>query len=273
MISGILSKRVVKVRMIQFDLGQCSAIGTREDQQDALLLLEDGNCVLAAVCDGMGGLHEGGHAANTAVMTLEKLYRQKPREQSMNDFYMAVVDILDESVFGLRQTAVNRQPSGTTIVSVGICGNLMHWLSVGDSRLYIVRDKEIVCATTDHNYMLLLRNSVKAGEISPEEYSQENEKGDALVSYIGMGGVDLMDCNKAPFVLQGQDVVILTSDGLYRCVSDEEIRCVASRGEKAQKIADQLVELAGMNSVYAQDNTTVIVIKYWGDKEHETDKM
>lgn len=272
-ISGILSRRVVKICMKLFDLGQCSAIGTRDEQQDAFILLEDGNCVLAAVCDGMGGLHEGCRAAKTAAMTLEKLYQTKPREQSMNDFYAIAVDILDESVFGLRQDSANRRPSGTTIVSAGICGNLMHWLSVGDSRLYIVRDREIVCATTDHNYLLLLSNSLKSGEISFEEYKKEWENGEALVSYIGMGGVELVDCSRTPFALKQQDVVILTSDGLYRCVSDEEICYVVNKERSAQEIANQLVATAKKNSVYKQDNTTVIVIKYRGDEEHETHKM
>ena len=250
--------------MKQFDLGHHSAIGTREDQQDAFLILEDGDCLLAAVCDGMGGLSEGGRASNTAVKTLGKLYRQKPQEQSTNDFFMLSVDILDESVFGLRQSSANRQPSGTTIVSAGIRGNLLHWLSVGDSRLYIIRNNEIVCATTDHNYMLLLNNSVKTGEISPEEYKKEQCKGDALISYIGMGGVDLMDYNKTAFVLRENDVLILTSDGLYRNVSDEEIKSIATRGETAQNIADLLGESTRKNAIYEQDNTTVIVIKYRG---------
>ena len=259
--------------MKRFDLGHCSAIGTREEQQDAFILLENGDCVLAAVCDGMGGLREGKRAANTAVMTLEKLYRTKPWEQTMDEFYMIAVDILDESVFGLRQTSANRQPSGTTIVSASVCKNLLHWLSVGDSRRYIVRNQEIVCATTDHNYMLYLSNSIKAGEISLEEYHKEREKGDALVSYIGMGGIELVDYSRAPFELQEHDVLILTSDGLYRCVSDEEINSMVHRGRNAQEIADQLVALAEKKSVYEQDNTTVIVIKYMGDRKYETDKM
>lgn len=258
-------REAVKSEMKQFDIGRCSVIGTREEQQDASILIEAGDRVFAAVCDGMGGLYKGAVAANTAIMTLERLYRSKPREQAMDEFYMVAVDILDESVFELRRENPDRQPSGTTIVSAGICGNCLHWLSVGDSRLYIARGKEIVCATTDHNYLLLLNNAVKTGEISPEEYKKERKKGDALISYIGMGGVDLMDCSKTPFILRQGDVVVLTSDGLYRCVTEREISGVVNGETTAQETAEALVALAKKNSAREQDNTTVLVIKYKGE--------
>ena len=42
------------------------------------------------------------------------------------------------------------------------------------------------------------------GEISEEKYHAEQEKGNALVSFIGKGGIELMNLNQKPFTCYGK---------------------------------------------------------------------
>lgn len=251
--------------MLRVDVGQYSIIGTREEQQDAVSIDIQSGCVLATICDGMGGLDNGQQASICAIETLRTLHKEKLVSEKYPDFFLRAVDILDESVCALRHVHHNRIISGTTIVSAVVTENQLFWLSVGDSRLYIVRGEEIVCATTDHNYNLILNKAYHSGEISEAEYRAEAEKGEALISYIGMGGIDMIDMNSQPFALQSGDIIMLTSDGLYRCLSMDDMFRLTKKPGNAQSIAERLIERSQVNASGNQDNTSVIVIKVDGE--------
>ena len=248
---------------IEMEVGQASVIGTREEQQDAVLMDISKNCVLAAICDGMGGLADGAQASLTAIDGLRKLFQSRSPKECFADFFLRAADILDESVCR-RKKKGNLVPSGTTIVAIAIERNQLYWLSIGDSRLYLIRGKEIVCVTTDHNYRLILNQVYRSGEMTKSTYEAEKSKGDALISYLGVGGIEFMDRNEKPFLLQPEDCILLMSDGLYRCVSKDEMWEISQSSTSAQNTADRLVERASQNAKENQDNTSTVVVKVNG---------
>lgn len=250
---------------MHFDAAKVSSLGTREEQQDALLLEISENGLFAAICDGMGGLTKGQLASQLTLDLLSDLHCNKRSTDEYPDFFIDVVDILDEQICALRNTSEIKAACGTTLVAAAIEGNRLFWFSVGDSRLYLVRSNEIVCVTIDHNYNLLLDRAFQSGEIEKTEYEMEKKNGDALVSYIGVGGIELYDINHRPFILEADDIVILMSDGLYRCVSEEEMLMIAQNNVSAKQIVTHLVRQAQLNSKGNQDNTSVIVIKINGE--------
>lgn len=72
--------------------------------------------------------------------------------------------------------------------------------------------------TTDHNYFFQLNEMLRNGEIDREQYRIEAQEGEALISYVGMGGLQWKDISRAPFVLRPKDTILICSDGLYRSV-------------------------------------------------------
>ena len=250
---------------MKYEVGSASFIGTRAEQQDSMLVAERDGQLLAAVCDGMGGLTGGSLASATAVQRLKQLFEWKPPEVDFPEFYLQAVDILDESVWNLRKKMEVPRGIGTTMVSAAVDGGKLYWFNVGDSRMYIVRDQQIVRTTTDHNYFFLLDQALRNGEITDAEYNREARRGNALVSFIGKGGIEHMDISQKPLALIPGDRILLVSDGLYRCVPMGQIREVAMEEGSAQEIADRLMEKSKQNAPGAQDNTTIIVIKMTGD--------
>jgi len=256
----------------KYTVAMKSIIGTRDQQEDCAFCSSDEKKVVAAVCDGMGG-HECGKLAST--VTIEKFkdsLAKKDLAESFPNFYLALVDILDELVFNLKNQKGERLGAGTTLVSAAIVNSDLFWLSVGDSRLYILRDNELVQATRDHNYFLRLNKMKQENEISDNQYETEAAKGEALISFIGMGGIELMDINHAPFKLQPDDTILLSTDGLYKSLSDEEIKqCL-----RTDNVEDALTSLLGKVEAKAcrfQDNTTCVIIKYNGEAVHEAHQM
>ena len=176
------------------ETGWYSDIGNRENQQDSCMISFHHGVLLTTVCDGMGGFEGGELASSIAVNHLHTRFENTNASDA--EFYLNILDELDAQVFFLKDKSNRRIKAGTTIVSVIIDGNKMSWLSVGDSRIYIVRDNEMIQATRDHNYKEMLNGLLSRGTITRQQYEAESEKYTALTSYVGMGGIKLFDIFK-----------------------------------------------------------------------------
>ncbi|MCR4717313.1 MAG: protein phosphatase 2C domain-containing protein [Lachnospiraceae bacterium] len=243
-------------------LGVSSLIGTRPEQQDSVYaeILEDS--VVACLCDGMGGLDKGELASQTAIFTFAEDYDKWDRSSlSVPDFFRQEVVEMDMVVSELKGDDGEAIRAGTTASAVIIRNKELYWMNVGDSRVYIIRGDEIISATREHNYRMRLDEALKAGTIDEEVYKREESQAEALISYIGMGNITLMDINSKPFRLQSGDIVLVCSDGLYRTLSDSEIHDIVSKHlPNTQVIADTLTETAIFKSFESQDNTSAVVI-------------
>ncbi len=150
------------------------------------------------------------------------------------------------------------------ILKSGQTNGMLYWSSVGDSRLYICRKNEFIQITKDQNYHTVLKEKSFAGEISEEEFLQGQEHGDALVNYLGIGTLDLVDYNKEPLKLKSGDQILICSDGLYRILNDEEIANILSMGNDV-KTSLQMMEFSARKKAAEnnkrRDNMTVFLIK------------
>lgn len=236
-------------------------IGGREDQQDSAYAYCDSNTTFAIVCDGMGGTEDGAQAGKIAVDSMRELLhlylKQNPRGN--------VVRFLAESMTELDSRVsceLGKKKGGTTAVAVMIQDKKLYWFSAGDSRLYICRGSELVQATRDHNYFLRLEELLKNGEITKADYRRESERGEALISYMGVGGLPVYDLTNVPLDVMDGDILLLTTDGLYKAIPQELIlhilRGQGSLSGKADKLMSQITVLK--KSVLL-DNTTFALIQ------------
>lgn len=239
----------------------CSDIGSREEQQDCVFARVYGHSAFCAVCDGMGGLNDGAAASRTAAQTAVSEYERMRESETPVEFFSGLVDKLDQAVSSLKNKSGLPLNAGTTICAVITENGALNWFSVGDSRIYIFRGDEAVRITNDHNYKQELDAMLAAGKISGEVYACELPKAQSLTSFIGMKGVRLFDVNKSPLPLQPGDAVLLTTDGLYKCLSDEEISAVFRRGGTALSAAKELLRSAA-EKTENRDNTSFVVILY-----------
>ena len=258
---------------MKFETSIKSIIGERKEQQDTISLFEYGKLLCAIVCDGMGGLGGGEEASKIAVETFKKNIAQTNGSiEKIPEFFLNCIDVLDESVFNLTDENGTRRGAGTTIVSVILAGNSCFWMSIGDSRLYILRQGEMLQATRDHNYFYTLNQLLQSGEITTDEYDIEKTRGEALTSYLGIGGVEFMDICQVPFFLDFEDILLVTTDGLYKTLSDQQIQSILTTKCTVEEMANKLIELIKMKRLPNQDNASFILIKAKGES-NETDKV
>lgn len=255
---------ILKTEEPYIELGSSSIIGTRTSQQDSIFAYRNDNEAIGIVCDGMGGLEGGELASRTAVKSLTDAWFAKNENEDIMTFLREEAYKADEKVFSLQNGDGERLDAGSTIVVAIIQDrNQLYWLSIGDSKIYIIRGTEILSVCRQHNYRLTLDRQLEAGTITPEKYKAEECNAEALISYLGMGNVSLMDVNREPFSLEDRDIILLCSDGLYKSLTEEQILAIIKGNDiNMQVLADTLTAQALGDKQSGQDNTSVVVLQY-----------
>ena len=247
-----------------FAAGNAQNIGARAQQQDAFGFsdLSDRKFVahggfLGVVADGMGGLANGTEASLGAVRAFLAAYTRKSPEEAIPDALSRSLREANGEVLRLAANSAGDE-LGTTLVAAALHDGVLHWLSVGDSRIYLLHGSELIQLTTDHIYAKDLNAKAAEGRISKDEAENHPERA-SLTSYLGQAEPKEVDQNRHPLAIAAEDCVVLCSDGLYRSLSEEEI--VAAFQEGLQPACDALVAKVLAKRRRQQDNLTIIALK------------
>ena len=238
-----------------------TTIGNREQQQDCAGMRLKNREGLIIVCDGMGG-HKGGQIASE--MATEYMLRRYAEDFPCDHPRSWLLDVAAEA--DLRIAAISDENgealhAGSTVVAAYISEKSLYWLSVGDSRLYIFRDGELVRATMDHNYLSVLNLQLKNGESDEKSYNAQIAQGEALVSFLGVNGLPYFESNDIPFELKSADRLLLATDGLYKLISDSGIQNIISNFTNTSEAVNAL-EMKARRCAHniSRDNMTVALI-------------
>ena len=245
-----------------FEVSLKSVIGTREEQQDSAAVRLNYDNGIIVICDGMGG-HKGGKLASSiAAEKMAENFNNKPQNANIPSTFLNILDALDSEVMNLKNSDGTTMKAGTTLVAAFVEKRLIHWASVGDSRIYIIRGEEIVQVTKDHNYKFRLDNQLEENKISLQQYKEKIIDGEALISFLGVGGLELIDINAEPFTLYPDDKILLTTDGLYKALNDETILKIISNFSNIKEATEALIKKAQRTTKGSSlDNTTISLIR------------
>jgi len=208
---------------------------------------------LAVVADGMGGYEGGQEASNLAVQTVTSIYSEKEgkdRQQVLIEALQAAHERVREYGFA----HPNLRGMGTTCTAVAIVGDTMHYVHVGDTRLYLVRGRKISQITRDHSYVSRL---VESGVISREEAERHPQR-NILTAALGTSADLIMESPGRPETLTSGDVLVMCTDGLWGQVHENEI-LEAVEDDAPDGASRKLVELARERG--GPDNITVQILR------------
>lgn len=245
-------------------VGSHTIVGDREYQQDLCAYEWMGNALLAVLCDGMGGMEGGEIASRIGVETAQKMFRTEPPAgiYGAAEWMKKVFIRADMEVADLTTAGGDPMNSGTTGILVMVDGDKMQWGSVGDSRIYLKRGADTNIITRMHNYNLTLDEMLKSGQINEAEREELGTKGEALISFLGIGGLPIIDIGDL-ITLQPGDVIVLCSDGVYKSLDLFQVNAIIEEcGGNMQIAAERLVNEAYRLKTKKQDNTTAIAIGF-----------
>ena len=234
----------------------------RTDNQDSFIIekCDARDCLVVALCDGMGGAKAGGLAsqlANKAFVSYvyAKLtsrvkrsidYSKMLREDCREAYGVAYeYSQFDEAYNGM----------GTTIVGGVIKNNGNGYLiNVGDSRAYHIsrRFHVITQITRDHS---LVEDLVEYGAITKEQARVHPQRN---VITRALGSEAEIEADYFDFSLQSGDILLLCSDGLSNIVIDDEMLEYAELYPEPELLCRALMSKALNRG--AKDNVTVVAI-------------
>jgi PPM family protein phosphatase len=246
---------------MKFSVFQVSRKGGRENNEDRMGYCYTRESGLFLLADGMGGHPEGEVAAQLALQTISALYQKeaRPTIKDVGSFLSNALMAAHHQIIRYASERGLLDTPRTTLVAGIVQGTSATWIHCGDSRLYLVRDSELVVRTRDHSYL----EQHSAGVIRMDKLNRN-----ILFTCLGSPTKPVFDI-AGPTPLQQGDRLLLCSDGLWGTVNDVDIVQQLSRGTVAQAVPE-LVELALRNGGEHSDNVTVIALEWETADEFES---
>jgi serine/threonine protein phosphatase PrpC len=241
---------------MRFSVYQVSRKGGRETNEDRMGYCYTRNTGLFLLADGMGGHPEGEIAAQLTLQVIAAMFQKEARPEIADPraFLASALMAAHRQILRYASEKGMLDSPRTTLVAALIQEGSVTWVHCGDSRLYMVRDGELLARTRDHSYLEQRRNEV------PLTRSGEPINRNILFTCLGSPATPVFDIT-GPVSLQQGDRLLLCSDGLWSALSDVEI--VYELGLKAVSHAvPDLVEKALTKAGGSSDNVTVIALEW-----------
>lgn len=234
----------------------------RKDNQDCFIIerCEAQNCLVLALCDGMGGAKAGGVASQLSNKAfVSHLYgRLTARVKKRFDYEQMLQEACSEAngvSFEYSQFDEAFNGMGTTLVG-GILkydGN-GYIINVGDSRAYLIsrRHRQITQITRDHS---LVEELLEFGAITEEQARVHPQKN---IITRALGSEAQVEGDYFHVKMKAGDILLLCSDGLSNTLTDAEILAYAEEYAEPEALCRQL--MAETLERGARDNVTVVAV-------------
>ena len=217
---------------------------------------------IAVLADGMGGHKAGEIAAHMAVkFVLDKLRKFVLQENSVSitgsqllEFVSNTISSSNAEIYSAQEAEEAYKGMGTTIVATVVIGSQIYVGHVGDSRLYLYRNRTVQRLTKDHS---LVQDLIDRGFYTERE-ARSASVGHVVTRALGTRPEVEVDANEEP--LQAYDLLLLCSDGLTDMVSDWQIAEIIDENIADLEVAaKKLIALA--NHYGGKDNISVILMQ------------
>ena len=221
-----------------------------EDRMGYCYTRESGLFVLA---DGMGGHPDGEVAAQLALQTVSAYFQKaaRPTVDSVPEFLPSALMAAHHQILRYASEKGMLDSPRTTLVVAVVERGMVHWVHCGDSRLYLVRDGQLVTRTRDHSF-----NEQQAHLQTRTEHLNRN----ILFTCLGSPQRPIYDLSGAVQLQQG-DKLLLCSDGLWSALGDPEIVNHLAAYPVAQAVPE-LAERALRKAGSTSDNVTVLALEW-----------
>jgi len=226
------------------EIANFQTIGKRENQEDYFATIELENGVLALLADGMGGHERGEVASKLSIKSFIECF--KSNFKKVNSLELLKFSLYQANSEVSRYKELNKIDLGTTLIALFAKENSFEWVSVGDSLLYLYRDRELLKLNQKHT----LSEELK-------EFDRELNQ-DMLTSAIYGEEISKIDLNQKDFKID--DILILASDGLDS-LSESEIVDSLNQKSQLQNISEDILTKVNQKNYEHQDNSTILMLK------------
>lgn len=208
---------------------------------------------LFVISDGVGGSAAGEVASAEAVNVLLQEYyfgdhTKKLPERLKNAFQNTSLHIYDLAIS--HNSARNMKCTLSTLL---VLQNRFFITHVGDSKIMLLRDNEMIQLTKDHS---LVGKLMRLGLITAEEARVHPNK-NVLLKAVGEGPLLVPDSYSG--TTRPGDLFCMITDGILEHTTEDELKSfLIEQGPSENKLAELITEL---NRRGGYDNMTIMTVK------------
>src|SRR3954468_17068708 len=246
--------------MLDLEFAQISDVGrVREENEDYLGFVSPKSAEQAqthgwlfVLCDGVGGHEKGEVASRTAVESMLEGFRAAKKGEALTRVLSGLVQRANARVL---HTASNPGNHGmvTTVVACALRYDTVVVAHVGDSRCYLIRNKEVTVLTRDHT---VAGEHLRLGLLSEEDFAEAETR---HLLTRSLGGALAVDVDVSDHHILPGDVLLLCSDGLHGALPASDIGRIVLQNAELKTAAAELVALA--NERDGSDNVSAQLIR------------
>ena len=201
---------------------------------------------LFVVCDGMGGAQAGEVASRLAAEALAA-------GVANGSTLLAAAEQANAVVFARAGDDEAHTGMGTTLTAALLEEDTGHFVHIGDSRAYLLRDGELTQVSEDHS---LVAEMVRDGRLTEEEAAAHPHRS---VLSRALGTDESVDLDEFAVDLRPGDVLLLCSDGLSGPVTDRAIAEALGLEDPDEAVATLIAEARRHGG---PDNITAVVLRF-----------
>lgn len=232
----------------QADLGRVRNV----NQDQVLATRNEYNEILLLVADGIGGLSNGENASSLIKSTFEKEFQIKKKKSAHGNrnWIIRLAKKINREIFNYGENESGESTCGSTLSVCLICDKKLVIVHVGDSRIYICKDKKLKQLTDDQTVASYLE---KTGQNDTVDNNPAVRHG--LTNAVGIYPSLAVDCGI--FAYNGEPILLCT-DGLYNELKEEEIEAIVNSNDSINEKVNMLIAEANGNG--GNDNIGIV---YW----------
>ena len=228
-----------------------SLIGPKEENQDSYLVKKfSNNDMLLAVADGMGSGILGKELSHKAIEMLEKHFIKSPR-YPLPELKKSIMKI-NEALHSM----LNGKKGGTTLAVAYYREPNIYYISIGDSRIWLQRDGEIINITLD-------QNRYELNKLKNEPTSLNDKK--LLESVLGITSDtkinEILESSIwsafGSYRLKIGDTLFISTDGFHDHLQEEDLNILSS----INGINSKLLSIISNVNKRTDDNLTLIIAR------------
>jgi protein phosphatase len=234
----------------------------RPTNEDCFAIQEElGLCVVA---DGIGGHNAGEVAARLAVDAVVEFigshdrtwpFGYDPSLSADGNLLRTAIHFANVRILETAVSTCHYAGMGTTLVAARAVDGRLSVAHVGDSRLYVMRQRRLQQVTRDDSWMAtMLLHDPEANPVLLQHHPMRH----ALTNVVGARA--RTEVHVAEEALEGGELLLLSTDGVHGVLDDVRLAQVIAADDDPRAIADHVVATALMRG--SEDNCTAVVARY-----------
>lgn len=236
--------------------------GSRENQEDAIAVSSKEvfptHGFMAVLSDGMGGLEDGEIYSEIATREMIRCFEAENPEE---DLCHELLRCYEKA----QQAALDYQPEdedkrgGATVTAMLFRDGKFAYLSVGDSRIYLLRGGGLILLNREQTLGVRLDERAAFGDLMWKQVKSNSQR-KALIANLGReSGVEPDLCSHPQELIPG-DRIVLMSDGVFGTLPESELLPLLS-GDMLT-CAESVIREVLKKKKAGQDNCSVFVFAF-----------